>query len=61
VAVALLADTSAADKHREDKGIAAAESVQAAGTHMDTEADNPTNADIFYLFLAKPFFNSLLH
>jgi hypothetical protein len=37
-----------------DKDIVAAESVQ-ADVHMDIEADNPTNVDIFYLFSAMPF------
>jgi len=39
----------------EDKDIAAAESVQAARMRMDIEADNATNVDIFYLFLAMSF------
>jgi hypothetical protein len=48
-----LADTLA-DKHMADKDIVEAELVQ-ADMHMDIEADSPTNVDIFYLFLAKPF------
>jgi hypothetical protein len=37
------------------KDIAEAEFVQSADMHMDIEANNPTNVDIFYLFSAKPF------
>jgi hypothetical protein len=39
----------------EDKRIAAMEFVQAVDMCMDIEAGNPTNVDIFYLFLAMPF------
>jgi hypothetical protein len=38
-----------------DKDIVAVESVQTVDTRMDIEAGNPTNVDVFYLFLAKPF------
>jgi hypothetical protein len=51
-----LADTLTVDKHMADKDrdIVAAEPDH-ADMHIDIEAGNSTNVDIFYLFLAMPF------